>query len=296
MPVMTERSSQPRRRVWQHPLVQFLALGILIWGLSWALGPRSTGDANEINVSPAQVEILAAQWQKQWRRSPTPAELEGLVESWIREEVLYREALSLGLDRGDEIVRRRLAQKIELLSQDLATQVEPSRQDLGDFFQREADRFRDPERRSFRHVYVNADRAGDQAESRAEELLVELRAGADPAEVGDRFMMPAGYVLHSQSEIERNFGKAFGEAVFALPVGEWQGPVASGYGLHLVQVSDFQEASMPDLADVERRVRDEYLSERRRLADQAFYDQLRAKYRVTIESPEPPPLNDEDDD
>ncbi len=281
-------SDRETPKVWQRPLLQYLALGLVVWGLLWLRSPESGRDSNQVIVEVEQIELLRAQWMSQWRRPPTDEEMAGLIDSWIREEVLYREALALGLDRDDPIVRRRLAQKIELLFQDLATQAEPTRQDLSDFYQRQAERFTDPERRSFRHVYINVDRAGADAERLAIEALERLRSGADPGQVGDRFMMPSGYVLHSEAETGRNFGSGFAEALFELPIGGWQGPVASGYGLHLVEVTDSQEASMPDLADIEDRVRNEYLAEAKRRADEAFYEQVRSKYTVSIEAPAEP--------
>jgi hypothetical protein len=273
------------QRVLRQPLLHFLVLGLALFGLYLLFGGGEAGKDNQIVVSAQQVELLASLWERQWRRPATPQELDGLIQSHIREEVLYREALAMGLDRDDTIIRRRLAQKIEFLAQDLAAQSEPTPQELRTFFEENSDRFRRPARITFTQVYVSVDRRGEGAVAEAGRLLEELRAGADPQQVGDSLMLQRHFVLQEPDQVARNLGTQFAADVFELPVGEWQGPVRSGYGLHLVRVEERQDSYMPPLEEVQSDVRNELLAQRRRDIDEAVYERLREGYEIVVEMP-----------
>jgi hypothetical protein len=275
-------------RFLRSPLLHFLLLGIIFFGLYSRFGNEPDTESQQIVVSSQQIELLAGLWEKQWRRPPTPQELDGLIQSFIREEVLYRQALAMGLDRDDTVVRRRLAQKIEFLAQDLATQVEPSDQELRTFFEEHPEIFEAPARITFKHVYINVDQHGNDSFDVAESVLRDLRAGGDPDALGDRFMLQRDYLRKSASEVARHFGSQFSEEVFTLGQGEWQGPVQSGYGLHLVLIESVEEAYLPSLKEVKSAVRDEFLSFRRREVDELFYNRLREEYEVIIEEPQSP--------
>ncbi len=282
---MSEGITRTVKRVLRSPLLHFLLMGAVLFGLYARFGREDESERKQIVVAAEQVELLASLWEKQWQRPPTPRELDGLVQSYIREEVLYREALALGLDRDDMVVRRRLAQKIEFLAQDLATQAEPSDRELTTFYEEHPEIFEEPARVTFHHVYVNVDKHGPRAREVAEGVLAELRAGGDPDGLGDRFMLQRDYLRKSPSEVARHFGGGFAEAVFELAPGEWQGPIESGYGLHLVEVESFEESYLPPLDDIRKTVRDEYLSYRRREVDELFYNKLREGYEIVIEEP-----------
>jgi hypothetical protein len=271
-------------RLLRSPLLHFLILGFVLFALYSRFGDRRETESKEIVVSAQQIELLASLWEKQWRRPPMPNELQGLIESFVREEVLYREALAMGLDRDDTVVRRRLAQKIEFLAQDLATRGEPSDQELRTFFEEHPEIFEEPGLITFSHVYINIDRHGDRSFDVADEVLAELRAGGDPSQLGDRFMLQRDYLRKSPSEVARHFGSQFAAEVFELAMGEWQGPVQSGYGLHLVFVDSQEEPYMPPFEDLRTAVRDEFLSFRRREVDELFYNKLREGYEIVIET------------
>ena len=273
------------RRIIGNPLFQFLVLGALFFGLYAMVRDQGDQDDRKIVISARQVEQLSALWQKQWRRPPTEQELTGLINSFVREEVLYREAKSLGLDRDDTVIRRRLAQKIEFLAQDLATQDEPSDVELETFFQEQPDIFREPPRVTFNHVYVSRDSRGAAADSDAAEILEALRGGSDPSQQGDRFMLQRRYVRKSPDEVARHFGSRFAAEIIELPADEWVGPVESGYGIHLVFVESLEEAYLPEFEEVKQQIRDEYFSFRRREVDELFYSKLREGYEVVIELP-----------
>jgi hypothetical protein len=259
---------------------------MVLFGLYGVFSDQEETESKEIVVSAEQIDLLASLWERQWRRPPTAEELDGLVRSFIREEVLYREALEMGLDRDDTVVRRRLAQKIEFLAQDLATQGEPSEQELRKFYEEHPEIFQEPPRTTFTHVYINVDQHGSESRAVAERVLARLEAGADPDEVGDRFMLQRDYLRKSPDEVARHFGRRFADEVFELTPGAWAGPVQSGYGLHLVFVEGLEDSYMPSLEDVRAEVRDEFLSYRRREVDEMFYNRLRESYEIVIERPE----------
>lgn len=266
----------------REPLVHFLALGALLFILNGVFGSSVPVDAT-ITVSEPEIARLAQLFSAQWQRPPTRAELDGLVEQQIREEVLYREAVALGLDQNDTIVRRRLVQKLEFLSQDLVDE-NPSEADLRGFFAENAARFEEPAVLTFAHIYLNPDRRGDSLRGDAELLLADLRAdsAADTDELGDTFLLPLNYAQRSQREVAGLFGSDFAADLATLEVGSWQGPVASGYGLHLVLVQERVDAHIPEFGTVRDKVRTEYLNVRRRDADQAMYQQLRERYRIDV--------------
>jgi peptidyl-prolyl cis-trans isomerase C len=272
----------------RQPLVQFLVLGVLFFLLWVGFGRLGPEPENRIVISAQEIERLAMFWERQWRRPPTEAELSGLVESRIKEEVLYREALAMGLDQDDTVIRRRLAQKIEFLTEDLALAVEPTDQELAAFFAGNNDRYRTPPRFTFSHVYFSVDRRGPQAQDAAAELLTSL-VGGDPVppieELGDRFMLRTRYADDTVEEIGRLFGSRFAETVGELPVGEWQGPVESGYGVHLVLVEERTPSRLPALEEVRDRVRDDFMAQRRKEADESLYARLREGYEVIVETP-----------
>lgn len=269
----------------KEPLFHFLALGAVLFVLYGFVSKDSGDSQNQLVVTRGDIRQLADTWEMQWRRPPTPAELQGLVNAHIKEQILYREALAMGLDQDDTIVRRRLAQKMEFLAQDIASWVEPTDQELEIFLEENPELFRTPVEVTFTHVYVSPDARGASARADAESLLTQLRTmgpGADTSMMGDRFMLQKHYSA-AEWEIARLFGSQFAADVVTLEPGDWQGPVESGYGLHVVLVRDRTDARMPLLDEVREQVNNEYMSVRQREANEAMYEQLRSRYEVTIE-------------
>jgi hypothetical protein len=217
--------------------------------------------------------------------------LEGLIRNYIREEVFYREALALGLDRDDTVIRRRLRQKMEFISDDLAARIDPTDEDLRAFLAKHADTFRVEQRFTFSHVYLNPERRGDALPGDVERLLTELNMSAGATEVatlGDSFLLGHVFTAAPRSEVARVFGPRFAAQLSQLEPGTWQGPVTSGYGMHLVFIRERAEGWVPPLAEVRDAVHREWANAQRLEANEQFYQRLRQRYIVTVEQPETP--------
>ena len=279
---------EPLVRLLREPLVHFLALGTAIFAVASLVGGAGAGRSDRIALSAGDVELLALGFERTWQRAPSPDELAGLVEERVREEVYYREALALGLDRDDTIVRRRLRQKMEFLSEDLAA-AEPTDADLEAWLAAHPERFRVAPRVDFRQVFLSRERRGEHTRADAERMLAVLRAGGgggDPAALGDPLPLPGDGHDLSEREVARLFGADFAARLFALEPGAWQGPVESAYGLHLLFARERTPGRDPALAEVRDEVAREWIAERRIRSREDRYRELRARYDVRVELPE----------
>jgi hypothetical protein len=271
----------------RDPLLHFLILGAALLAIYALAAGVFTRDAlRRIEIDDAQVAFLAGTFERQWGRAPTPEELRRLVEARVREEVLYREALAVGLDRDDTVVRRRMVQKMELLTEDVALLADPTEEELRSFFEEKREEYRIPPRLSFSHVYLNVDRRGAAAEEEARRLLAELRAERlaprRAPERGDPIMIESDYTLLTPAEVARVFGRNFAEALFEFERG-WQGPVVSGFGLHLVHVGERVESRLPDYAEVRSRLVEDFNRRRRERAKDALFEGLARGYEVVLD-------------
>jgi peptidyl-prolyl cis-trans isomerase C len=270
----------------KEPLFHFLLIGA---GLFLLYGWQTDDDAlrpDQIVYTEAHIDRLINLWERKWQRLPTQQELQGLIEQQIREEVLYREALAMGLDKDDQVVRRRMSQKMEFISNDLASLAEPDETQLQTYLDENAEKFAIPGRISYSQVYLNVSQRGEQVYADAEKLLTELSQSTvdiDISMAGDSFM--GGYSFNDETDfgVARIFGKAFAQDLFKLPVGEWTGPVESGYGLHLVRVDSRTESRAPSLEQVRDKVRGEWLAEQQRKTNDLLYSELRKRYEITVE-------------
>lgn len=279
------------KAILREPLVHFLLLGAALFFLDAWLRPTAATAANtEIVVSEARVRNLAQNFRRTWQRPPTREEIDGLIESHIREEVMVREALALGLDRDDSIIRRRLQQKLEFVSEEAAALAKPTDEELNAYLKANAEAFRSEPRVTFVQVYLDPRKRASTIDAEARRLLDSLnRAGTnvDPAKSGDRLLLlEARYENMPQAEVARLFGSAFAEALVKQPVGRWVGPIPSGYGVHVVRLEALQPGGTPALGDVRPLVEREWANARRQEVAKAFYDKLRAKYAIKVQMPE----------
>ncbi len=271
------------KSLWREPLLHFLLLGFALFLYYDLAGDNTEVPPKRIHVERGQVQQLASNFERTWSRPPTPAELDSMVEGHVREEVFYREALAMGLDRDDPLVRRRMRMKLEFMLEDLASQdVEDAV--LQTWLRQNADNFLVEAQASFTHVYLNPDRRAD-LDGDAAQLLARLQDGADPNTLGDPTLAQRTYQLASESEIARDLGDEFARIVVSLPPGNWSGPHYSPFGAHLVYVDAHSEARQPELAEVRDRVLREYQAQQRKKQKDLAYQKLRETYEVTIETP-----------
>ncbi|MBW2671147.1 MAG: peptidyl-prolyl cis-trans isomerase [Deltaproteobacteria bacterium] len=271
------------KKFYKEPLLHFLIIGSLIFVLFSIVNKDEIDvSGNKIVVTAAEIERLSANWSKNWNRPPTETELKGLVESYIKEEVYYREALALGLDQNDTILRRRLMQKMEFLSNDLAELNQPDESALNKYFLDNEDKYELPPRVSFTHIYFSLDKRGAKVVEDAKSVLTGLNALRAP-ELGDTFMMQYDFVQETPFEVERLFGKGFTEELFTLETNTWQGPIESGYGLHLVRISKKVDSGMPELVSVVDKVRTDLMFEQRKKMNKEIYEKFKQRYEIVIE-------------
>ena len=272
------------RAVMREPLLHFLLAGAGLFLLFGYVAGTDTADNDEIVVSSGQIEHLTTLFVKTWQRAPTDQELRGLIDNYILEEVLYREATAIGLDQDDTIIRRRLKQKMEFLVDDFSA-ADPSDIDLQQFLDDDPERFRTVPRVSFEHVYlIDADSVSVDA------LLVMLQNDEpiDSLPAGTSGLIPRRFDDASETTVSGQFGEKFTEILFSLETGRWTGPVESPYGVHLIRIDEITEGRVPALDEIRDEVQREWLVDRRAAAQQLFFDSLRDKYAITIEEYGPP--------
>ena len=270
-----------------NPLVQFFAAGAVIFSLYSFYEKPEAASTDAITINIAEQENLASLFEKTWRRPPTPVELEGLIESRVREELFYREALALGLDDGDVIVRRRLAQKIEFISDDLAVRREPTDEELSAFLKENAEKYAIEPSITFRQIYLNTDRRGPGLMDDAGAILAELERGADPLVLGDVIELPQAMEEVTVSQVSRVFGNEFAEAAGHAEPGAWFGPIRSAYGAHLVKLVANVAGRAPTLDEARKAIERDWREAQRQQARAAYTEALKGKYRITVEQAEP---------
>jgi hypothetical protein len=274
--------------LFKEPLIQFLLIGACIYGAYALFAPPEESDLDTTVVVDAnRINGFVAQWSSRWNRPPTKEELDGLVNSYVREEILYRQAVAMGLDEDDPVTRRRMAQRLEFLTSDLALVVEPEEAELERYFQDNIDQFRAPNLISFIQVYFDPDARGDSTLDDANEALEALKTAGVPdpgsLQAGDSFMLPGYFASATELEVRKRLGGGFTESLIELEPGVWHGPVLSGFGVHLVYVFEKLQAPAPDLADVRPQVLEAWQREQMDTFNKKFYEGLKDRYTVIVE-------------
>jgi PPIC-type PPIASE domain len=266
-------------RIIREPLVHFFVLGAALFGLFAWLHKGALDAPDEIVVDGMRVDALRMQYERLWQRPPTGTELKGLVDNWIREEILYREGLALGLDRDDPVLRRRIAQKMSFMA-DQADPPAPTDAELQAWLDTHPDDYRIEPTYSFRQVYFDPDRHAGSLDDAIGEVRSALARGADAGKAGDSTMLPRAMSRASVTEVRRNFGDDFADALADVVPGSWAGPLRSVYGVHLVYVEGATPARAATLADVRAAVERDVGAAQSKRADDAFYESLRERYTV----------------
>lgn len=279
------------KRFLREPLVHFLLAGAILFGLyGLAQSARpAAAPPTEIRLSLDDIAQLTLLYESQWRRPPTPQDLERMVENKVQQEILYREALAMGLDKDDEIVKRRMAQKMQFLAEDVAAAREPSADELRRWYEGNSARFAMPSRFSFRHLYFSPDRRGTRARDDAAAALAHLSGAPEDtplaATLADPFMFQDYYRDRAPDYVGKEFGPRFAKALEQLTPGSWQGPVESGFGWHLVYVDTVIPGRVPAFEEIEPDVKTAWLAEQKALAWEKAYRDMRARYTVLLPAP-----------
>jgi hypothetical protein len=272
-------------RLLREPLLHFAVLGAALFVADGVLRPGSS-DATEIVVSAGQLEAIEAQFRATRQRPPSEAEMQALVEHYVREEVMFREGIALGLDRDDPVIRNRVKQKMEFVGEDTLA-LEPTDADLAAYLEANREQFEIPAAVSFEQIFFDPERRGPQLERDLAASLAGLRDGRRADRLGDATLLTRRMEQALPREVSAAFGAEFAAAVAALPTGTWQGPVRSSFGIHLVRVSWRGTATMPTLAEAREEVAREWTRARSLEMREQFYSSLRARYTVSVEAVAP---------
>ncbi len=276
------------RKLVREPLFHFLLLGAVIF-LGYGFWSRNkVAKPAEIIVTQGAIENLVTGFTRTWQRPPDESEVQGLLRDYVRQEVAYREAIALGLDRDDMVVRRRLQQKLEFLASEVTERAEPSDKDLQDFLQANMEAFKSEPRFSFRQIYFNPQLHGSNTHQDAATLRDNLqRAGrrGDTANLGDPFLLEHSFDDLSLSDVKKIFGGGFASKLSSLQTAEWEGPIDSGFGTHLVFLLQRSEGRIPSLAEARDQVKREWMEAKRQEAKDKFYQALTGRYTVRMEAP-----------
>ena len=274
-------------RLLREPLVQFLALGAVLFALYGVAGKRNAEAPDKIVVSASRIATLGDGFARTWRRPPSEQELQGLIEDYIRDEVFYREGRAAGLDRDDVVIRRRVRQKMEFLAEDMSV-PEPSEEQLAAYLASNPERFRAEDEITFHQVFLSATRRANTIESDSKQVasvLDRADAAVDATALGDPFLLGEEFRGVSTSKVTSIFGESFAQRIVAMEKGRWQGPVSSGFGQHFVFISERISGGSPLLDAVRPAVRREWANARRVEAERKLYASLRERYEVVVEAP-----------
>lgn len=276
------------KRLVREPLFHFLLLGAALFAVYGFVNRDAKSRPDQVIVSAGQIEHLTTTFSQFHQRPPTAEELKGLIDQYVHEEILSREAVQLGLDRDDTVIRRRLQQKMEFVATDLATFEEPTEQELAEWLAQHPEKFREEPRFTFRHVFLSSDKHRGQLEADAARLLAQLQQSGeqtDSSQLSDSFLLPHEFSGEPQLSVASKFGPEFAAQLAKLKTSEWTGPIRSGFGVHLVLLAARTESHLPALAEVREVVMRDLANERRLEANRKFLAALLTRYEVKIEWP-----------
>lgn len=273
------------RRILREPLLHFAMLGIGLFALYTIVSGDAPPASEDIVVDAARIAALAQNFERSWRRPLSAPELDGLVESYVRDEVLYREGLARGLDRDDSVVRNRVLLKMEVIGD--APELEISDAELQAWLEANADRYATPARYDLRQIYFDPVRRGSRLDGDIGAALrgLELDPTLDPATFGDATLLPAELGDVTRTDVASQYGEEVAAALSNAPAGRWLGPVSSSYGVHLVRVDVREPPRAAMLADVRDAVERDLRSDRAQSSRDALYSRLRERYTIRIDRP-----------
>lgn len=275
------------RKLLREPLLHFVLLGAAIFMAYGLVSNRTKDEPGTIVITRGQLTAMKEGFALMWQRPPTREEWEGLIRDRVQEEVYYREALALGLDKDDIVIRRRLRQKMEFVAGDVGAPPQPPDDVLNAYLHAHPELFRAEQTFTFRQIYLNPMKHGENLTRDATQLLTQLNqatSNSDISTLGDSLMVDSTFNALPDDEIAKLFGDRFAAALPTLAPGQWQGPVESGYGVHLVLIDERSDRGAPTLADIRDAVRRAWNNDRRLEANDKFYQNLLKRYRVKIDN------------
>lgn len=269
------------RRILREPLLHFLALGALVFGIYSMLGASETEATDprfEVTVTQAQVDGMASRFENTWRRPPNADELRGMIEAHVRQDILVQEALALSMDENDPVIRQRLAQKMEFLVDSAASAQPATDPELAEFFQKNAADYATTEAIAFEQIFLGA----DPTEDVIFETIAAANAGVDIMTLGERTMLPSSIRLSDRRAIAQTFGADLFDAIAALEAGQWQGAFRSGFGVHVIRLLEHVPPVVPDLEEVRARVEADWLRQASEELSAALFEEMRERYTIVL--------------
>jgi peptidyl-prolyl cis-trans isomerase C len=290
--IVEEERTMPRGKVvhfikhWvREPLLHFFIIGLALFAIYRLITPAGANPtSNRIELTQNDLSQLESSWRAQWQRPPSPDEMRSLINDKLKQEILYREGLALGLDQGDEIIKRRMAQKMEFLAEDVSNLREPSTEELKAWFEKNSVRFALPGGVTFHHLYFSPDKRGSQARDDASMALDNLAGrSAEASGLGDRFMFQNYYADNSPEQVAKIFGIKFSESISKLRTGFWQGPVESGLGWHLVWIDAITPGRVPAFGEVDpAHIKSEWSADQRADSKRQLFEAIKQRYEVVL--------------
>jgi parvulin-like peptidyl-prolyl isomerase len=276
------------KKILKSPLIYFFVLGFVVFGLHSFLNRKMQDDKDPftVEVTSADIEWIRSSWEARMKRQPMQKELQGLINRYIRDEILYREALAMDLDDRDLVIQRRLVQKLTFVFEDLAETIEPTDEELKKYMQKNQERYRIPEMMSFTQVYFNPSKRKD-AMKEAKTVLARLKpAERGPEEaisLGDTIMIDSSFRQESPNEVARVLGREFADELFSIDEKGWQGPIISTFGIHLVYISDRIASRMPEFENIRKNVQYDFMYHRKKEVIDGAYNAVKSRYTILVE-------------
>lgn len=271
------------KRIIREPLLHFLLIGAAFFLVYSWVGDNQSSE-NTIIIDESDLDEIVSKFETQWKRNPTEEELIAIVEKRIEEEVFYQEALKMGLDHNDEIIKRRLAQKMQFLSNDISNVVSPTEDELKSYYSEHSERYMTEARYTLFHVFFSPDKRSDFRGDAANMIAdVEKKSIEEALTMGDEIALPQTFNNTSEFHISRQMGAEFVQAISKLDTGKWYGPVESGYGAHLVYLENKIEAEPALFAEVRDKVLDDYNFERQQEVEKSIFREFEKNYDISFD-------------
>lgn len=270
-------------RIFKEPLLHFLLIGAAFFLLFGLVNDEESGE-NTIIINEQDVAEIVSKFEVQWKRQPTVDELTAILEKRIQEEIFYQEALKMNLDHNDEIIKRRLAQKMQFLSNDVSSMVPPSEDELKAFYKDHLERYIQEASYTFTQIYFSPDLREDWRSDAAQAMEQLANAPEKDGEgKGDPIALPTRFESTTEFHVRRQMGATFTAAIAELETGKWQGPVESGYGAHLVYIDERIEAAPASFEMVQSQVIEDYNYEKEQQVQEAIYEEFKKDYEIDID-------------